>query len=75
VLEVRRPDLIDFESRNLRNHPRFRSDYLVLQIGPAAHLFVRRDAVDKLLDPNLQVRPLAELLGPAATPPPAETGL
>jgi len=68
VLEIRQPDLIDFESRNLRDHPRFRSDYLVLRVGPTANLFVRRDAGDKLLDPSLQVLPIDTLLGPAEHP-------
>jgi len=58
VLDERKPDLIDFESRGLRHHPSFRRDYLVLQVGPSAVLFVRRDAVDKLLDPSLRVLPL-----------------
>ncbi|MEE2665234.1 MAG: hypothetical protein VX681_14045 [Myxococcota bacterium] len=69
VLEIQQPDLIDFESRNLRDHPRFRSDYLVLRGGPTANLFVRRDAVDKLLDPSLQVLPLDALFGPAKGSP------
>jgi len=64
VLEQQRPDLIDFESRGLRDHPTFRRDYLVLSVGPRATLFLRRDATGQLTDRSLETLPLEALLGP-----------
>ena len=64
LLDVQQPDLIDFESRRLREHPSFRRDYVVLQVGPTAHLFLRRSAMDKLTDPELATLPLDNLFGP-----------
>jgi len=67
VLEVQKPDLIDFDSRDLRNHPLFRRDYLVLRLGPQTHLFVHRDSLDKLLDPTVQIEPLETVFGSGET--------
>lgn len=63
LLDVQQPDLIDFESRGLREHPSFRRNYVVLQVGPTAHLFLRRSATDKLTDPALATLPLDDLFG------------
>jgi hypothetical protein len=61
ILDERRPDLIDFESRGLRDHPSFWRDYVVLRVGPSAALFVRRDATAKILDASLVTMPLDSL--------------
>jgi hypothetical protein len=53
-----RPDLIDSTSRGLSEHADFLRHYAVARIGPQAQLFVRRDSVDKLLDPDVEVLPL-----------------
>jgi hypothetical protein len=63
VLDLAKPDLIDFESRGLRDHPSFRRDYLVLRVGPSADLFVRRDALEKILDQDVEVLPLEAHFG------------
>jgi len=62
VLDVARPDLIDFGSRGLRDHPHFRRDYAALIVGPQAVLFVRRESLDKVLDPTLAVVLIEDLL-------------
>ncbi|MEE3329806.1 MAG: hypothetical protein VX246_02960 [Myxococcota bacterium] len=67
VLESRKPDIIDFESRGLRNHPRFRSDYAALVLGPKKFLFVRKDARNKILDPSLGSAPVERIFGPLQT--------
>ena len=58
VLETRKPDIIDFESRGLNQHPTFLRDYAALIVGPKSFLFVRKDAADKILDPGLAIVPL-----------------
>ena len=63
VLDVRKPDIFDLESRGLRDHPSFRRDYAVLVAEGQAVMFVRRDAVDKLLDPSARVLPLDAVFG------------
>ena len=67
VLESRKPDIIDFESRGLRNHPRFRSDYAALVLGPAKFLFVRKEALNKILDRSLGIAPVERIFGPLET--------
>jgi hypothetical protein len=70
VLETRRPHLIDFASRGLEQHPAFQRDYLVLRVGPASDLFIRRDAVARIRSEDVEILPLEAHFGPASPPAP-----
>ena len=67
VLESRKPDIIDFESRGLRNHASFRNDYAALVLGPKKFLFVRKEALNKILDRSLGIAPVERIFGPLET--------
>jgi hypothetical protein len=75
VLDTRAPDIIDLESRNLRRHPSFRRNYVAVVMngtpngeGRLPVLFARRDALDKILDPEVEILPL-EAIFPERVPP------